>query len=66
MLVRTGNEHRISNFLLWQCAYAELFFSQKLWPDFQKEDFEKIIAEYYTRQRRFGLNSQQLAGNYFA
>ena len=66
MLIRTGNECRISNFLLWQCAYAELFFSKKLWPDFQREDFETIISEYHTRQRRFGLNGQQLAGNYFA
>ena len=66
MLIRTGNEYRISNFLLWQCAYAELFFSKKLWPDFQREDFETIISEYHTRQRRFGLNGQQLAGNYFA
>lgn len=66
MLIRTGNEHRISNFLLWQCAYSELFFSEKLWPDFHKRDLESIISEYYTRQRRFGLNGQQLAGNYLA
>ena len=66
LLIRTGNEYRISNFLLWQCAYAELFFSEKLWPDFQKEDFQSIISEYHTRQRRFGLNGQQVAGNSLA
>jgi undecaprenyl diphosphate synthase len=66
MLIRTGNECRISNFLLWQCAYSELFFSEKLWPDFHREDFESIIYEYHTRQRRFGLNGEQMAGNCFA
>ena len=66
MLIRTGNEYRISNFLLWQCAYAELFFSEKLWPDFHREDFELIVSQYHSRQRRFGLNGQQLVGNYFA
>lgn len=54
MLIRTGGEKRISNFLLWHAAYAELFFSDTLWPDFSKEEFLKIIAEYQTRTRRFG------------
>ena len=66
ILIRTGNEYRISNFLLWQCAYAELFFSEKLWPDFHREEFEAIVAEYYTRQRRFGLHSRQVAGSHLA
>ena len=54
MLIRTGGEKRISNFLLWHAAYAELFFSDTLWPDFTKEEFLKIIEEYQTRTRRFG------------
>ncbi len=54
MLIRTGGEKRISNFLLWQCAYAELFFVDKMWPEFTKEDFLKILKEYEQRERRFG------------
>ncbi len=54
MLIRTGGEKRISNFLLWQCAYAELFFVDKMWPEFSKEDFVKILTEYGQRERRFG------------
>ncbi|MBP5328609.1 MAG: di-trans,poly-cis-decaprenylcistransferase [Spirochaetaceae bacterium] len=54
MLIRTGGEKRISNFLLWHAAYAELFFSDTLWPDYSKEEFLKTIAEYQTRTRRFG------------
>lgn len=54
LLIRTSGEQRISNFLLWQCAYAELYFSDKLWPDFREEDFNEALAEYGRRQRRFG------------
>ena len=54
LLIRTGGEHRISNFLLWQIAYAELYFSDILWPDFKKEDFFKAIINYQKRDRRFG------------
>ena len=54
ILVRTSGERRLSNFLLWQCAYSELVFSDKLWPDFRKEDLEAAIGEYERRERRFG------------
>ena len=54
LLIRTGGEFRISNFLLWQIAYAELYFSEKLWPDFGKEDFFNAIESYKNRERRFG------------
>tara|TARA_B100000575_G_scaffold293741_1_gene306158 strand:- start:2185 stop:2907 length:723 start_codon:yes stop_codon:yes gene_type:complete len=54
LLIRTGGEFRISNFLLWQIAYAELYFSEKLWPDFGKEDFFNAIESYKKRERRFG------------
>ena len=54
LLIRTGGEYRISNFLLWQIAYAELYFSDVLWPDFKKEDFYKAIIDYQKRERRFG------------
>lgn len=54
MLVRTGGEMRLSNFLLWQSAYAELFFTQTLWPSFSTQELESMIAEFYQRNRRFG------------
>jgi undecaprenyl diphosphate synthase len=60
ILVRTGRENRISNFLLWQIAYTELFFTSTLWPDFRKEELFEMIAEYQTRQRRFGKTGAQL------
>lgn len=60
ILLRTGREQRISNFLLWQIAYAELFFSPILWPDFRKEDLFHVIKEYNNRERRFGKTSEQL------
>ena len=60
LLIRTSGEHRISNFLLWQIAYAELYFTEKLWPDFRKEDFYEAIADYQKRERRFGKTSEQL------
>jgi undecaprenyl diphosphate synthase len=66
LLIRTGGEVRISNFLLWQCAYAELFFSDKLWPDFDGEELKKAADSFYERQRRFGMTGDQIeagAGN---
>lgn len=54
MLIRTGGEQRLSNFLLWQSAYAELFFTQTLWPDFGSEELEGMMGEFAKRQRRFG------------
>ncbi len=60
LLIRTSGETRLSNFLLWQLAYTELYFTQKLWPEFQKEDLYEAIVDYQNRERRFGLTSQQL------
>lgn len=54
LLIRTSGEERISNFLLWQCAYSEFFFTETLWPDFDKIDLEQAIAVYHSRERRFG------------
>ena len=60
LLIRTSGEQRISNFLLWQIAYAELYFTGIYWPDFTEEDLEKAIVEYQNRERRFGKTSKQL------
>ncbi|MEA3444905.1 MAG: isoprenyl transferase [Bacteroidota bacterium] len=60
LLIRTSGEYRISNFLLWQIAYSELYFSPKYWPDYQKEDLYKAIVDYQQRERRFGKTSEQL------
>ena len=60
LLIRTSGEQRISNFLLWQIAYAELYFTNELWPDFKKEDLYKAIINYQNRERRFGKTSEQL------
>jgi undecaprenyl diphosphate synthase len=60
LLIRTSGEFRISNYLLWQIAYAELYFTTKLWPDFRREDFFEAIADYQKRERRFGLISEQV------
>jgi len=60
LLIRTSGEMRISNYLLWQIAYAELYFTQKLWPEFGAEDFYAAILEYQSRERRFGMTSEQL------
>lgn len=60
LLIRTSGEYRISNFLLWQIAYAELYFSPKLWPDFNKTDFLDAIIEYQSRERRFGKTPEQI------
>ena len=60
LLIRTGGEQRISNFLLWQIAYAELYFTDIYWPDFSQQDFTNAIIEYQKRERRFGKTSKQL------
>lgn len=60
LLIRTGGDLRISNYLLWQIAYSELYFTSKLWPDFSKEDFSAAIMEYQARERRFGKTSEQI------
>jgi undecaprenyl diphosphate synthase len=60
ILIRTGKEERVSNFLLWQISYTELFFSPILWPDFRKEDLWNIISDFQNRERRFGKTSEQL------
>lgn len=60
LLVRTSGEHRISNFLLWQIAYAELYFTDVLWPDFREADLFRAIADYQKRERRFGKTSEQI------
>lgn len=60
LLIRTGGEVRISNFLLWQAAYAELYFTPTLWPEFDDDEFMKAIEDYRSRQRRFGMTSEQI------
>jgi undecaprenyl diphosphate synthase len=60
LLIRTSGEKRISNFLLWQIAYAELYFTETLWPDFTEEDFFEAILNYQSRERRFGMTSEQM------
>jgi undecaprenyl diphosphate synthase len=57
LLIRTSGERRISNYLLWQCAYSELVFRDELWPDFDRDAFEQALQEYETRQRRFGART---------
>ena len=61
LIIRTSGEERISNFLLWQCAYAEFYFTKTLWPDFNKEAFFKALVEYQSRERRFGKISEQIS-----
>ncbi|MES2690475.1 MAG: isoprenyl transferase [Bacteroidota bacterium] len=61
LMIRTSGEQRISNFLLWELAYSELYFTEKLWPDFGKEDLYEAILNYQQRERRFGKTSEQLA-----
>ena len=60
LLIRTSGENRVSNFMLWQIAYSELYFSPKLWPDFQEEDFYEALLDYQKRERRFGKISEQI------
>lgn len=62
LLIRTGGEHRISNFLLWQAAYAELVFSDVLWPDFDGAALDECLVAYANRERRFGMTSEQVRG----
>jgi undecaprenyl diphosphate synthase len=61
LLIRTSGEHRLSNFLLWQSAYTELYLTETLWPDFREEDFLKALQAYQQRDRRFGLTQEQIA-----
>jgi undecaprenyl diphosphate synthase len=61
LMIRTSGETRISNFLLWQLAYAELYFSPVFWPDFRKENFYQAIYDYQNRERRFGMTSEQIS-----
>lgn len=60
LLIRTGGDHRISNFLLWQLAYAELYFTPVLWPDFDEQAFAEAIASFISRERRFGCTGEQI------
>ena len=60
LLIRTGGEIRISNYLLWQCAYSEFYFCDTFWPDFKEEEFCKAIFDYQQRERRFGKTSEQI------
>ncbi|PKP52557.1 MAG: isoprenyl transferase [Bacteroidetes bacterium HGW-Bacteroidetes-1] len=60
LLIRTSGEYRISNFMLWQIAYSELYFTPTLWPDFRREDLYKAILDYQCRERRFGKTSEQI------
>jgi len=61
LLIRTSGEYRISNFLLWQIAYTEIYVTDTLWPDFGREDLIKALLNYQARERRFGLTSEQMA-----
>lgn len=60
LLIRTGGDHRISNFLLWQSAYAEFYFTETLWPDFNEQMFQQAVDDFAQRQRRFGLTGEQI------
>jgi undecaprenyl diphosphate synthase len=62
LLIRTGGEQRLSDFLLWECAYAELLFTPRMWPEFGRADLESAVAEYYSRERRFGRIPEAVAG----
>jgi len=61
LLIRTGGEIRLSNYMLWQCAYSELYFCDTFWPDFDNEELYKAICEYQQRERRFGKTSEQIS-----
>ena len=63
LFIRTGGEQRISNFLLWQLAYSELYFTETLWPDFDAAALDEAIASYRSRERRFGRTSEQVQGS---
>ncbi|MFO0227685.1 MAG: polyprenyl diphosphate synthase [Gammaproteobacteria bacterium] len=62
LFIRTGGDHRVSNFLLWNIAYAELFFTDTLWPDFDERTLAEAIADFESRERRFGLTGRQVSG----
>jgi undecaprenyl diphosphate synthase len=62
LLIRTGGEQRLSDFLLWECAYAELYFTDRRWPDFSAADLESAVAEFHSRERRFGTVPEAAAG----
>jgi len=62
LLIRTGGEWRISNFLLWQLAYTEIYFMDTLWPDFDEKDLDEAISWFRGRQRRFGMTGEQVEG----
>ena len=64
LFIRTSGEWRLSNFFLWQLAYTELYFTPTLWPDFNKEEFEKALASFQERERRYGKTSQQINGKH--
>ncbi|WP_050809604.1 isoprenyl transferase [Ochrovirga pacifica] len=64
LMIRTSGEQRLSNYLLWQMAYAELYFTDVLWPDFRREDLYKAVETYQNRERRFGKTSEQLDGEH--
>lgn len=61
LMIRTGGDHRVSNFLLWQCAYAEFYFCETLWPDFDEKKFDEAILDFCQRQRRFGQTGEQVS-----
>ena len=63
LLIRTSGEHRVSNFLLWQIAYSEFYFTEILWPDFNRENLYEAILDYQSRERRFGMVSEQIEKN---
>jgi undecaprenyl diphosphate synthase len=63
LFIRTGGEERVSNFLLWQLAYTEFYFTETLWPEFDADAFDLAIASYRKRERRFGRTSEQLAAD---
>jgi undecaprenyl diphosphate synthase len=63
LMIRTSGEQRISNFLLWELAYAELYFTEKLWPDFKADDLFDAIIDFQQRERRFGKTSEQIKTN---
>ena len=63
LMIRTGGEERLSNYLLWQCAYSEFYFTNVYWPDFKEEEFYKAIVDYQSRQRRFGKTGEQVTEN---
>lgn len=60
LLIRTGGEFRLSNYLLWQCAYTELYFCEIYWPDFTENDFHNAIMDYQQRERRYGKTREQI------